>query len=1584
MHIRYRKVHASWTRQFFGYMAAVLLVTATTLSLLPVSQTRALTTTPTKMNFQGRLTDSAGTTMPDGLYNMKFRLFTVASGGTDVWNETRETTNRVQVTNGLFSVQLGAVTPISASLFASGNLYFEVELPTPATATCGTASCQTWTEGPMTTRSLLSTSAYAFNSETLDGLDSTGFIQNQNGSAQTSTNFWIDGTARSATVQAAAGLIAPGANSTSTFSVQNANTVAVFNIDTTNGEIEIGNYNGGTNPVNGKLVIGNSTNANLVSIVSGATSTSYTLTLPTAVGASGDCLKASDASGTLTFGSCAAGGGVTTVGALDGGTANANGATISGTTIYLQSASASYGGLVNTTTQTFAGAKTFNDSITLAAAKTITMTGGATASRPGSPTEGMIYYDTDTDRLITYSNGKWQTDRTDAVLVAASNSSQADKDAADYVADGTDDQVQINAALTAADPASGTRKTGKVFLFAGTYTTHRTDNSNATILIPNNTTLAGAGRGTLIQLGDIDTTDNLIENSDTATGTGVVIRDLRLDGQKTSNTAGTQHGIFFSGMGDGSGGSARRGAIVTGVSARYFRTSGLYLNYSSNNTITGNRLEGNNSAGIQSTYGFNNTITGNAAQGNSYGITSSQGSNVTINDNLAQGNTNYGVYVDSSSDNTVTGNIAQGNGNGIELFSSFDNTITGNIARINSVRGISIYDSTNNNITGNTIEGNSNTGVDLSASSNNIISSNKIHNTGDTTTNNGIYLDNSDSNTISGNDITDTSCGTGTSNCFAIYISGSTSDINYLSNNRFSDTDGDATATINDSGTGTVYVNQPLSVDGGRIANRTANNATAFTIQNASGVNILTADTSAGEVELGAAAQAGKLVINDGASSTVTLSLNTITGDNNYTLAIPAITGNDTFCLQSLGNCGLKKDAVDTSSAAVGAASYLYGFTNSSTAVASGVLKLDNGSNTGNTIQVTASANPGSGSALIYASNTNASPSGNLIDLQSGASPTSKFSVNAAGAVTASSTINGATLTGGSLSATAVNGLSVASGTVSVGTWNGTAITGAYGGTGHNTTAVGDLLVGAAGNTWNKLTIGGNGTCLKSNGTTATWDTCSAGASTLKGAYDGDADGSDAIIALTTTDGGIRLQDAATPLATAFAVEDNSGTAAYFSVSSAGVAMEDTDSRPTLLMDNSTHQLRVYEDVASSPRYAVMYYDTANNMAVFGASSGATQIGSPGTGGDINLSLSGAATDKLNASKTFSLTGAYSGSDFNFTRNLTGTNYAMTGNLLKVEDTSSFTGGSSSPNLLYINQNNTGATGNLILAQTGGATDKFKVDVGGNVTAAGDVSIAAGKAYTGAGAVTVSSASNTNLTLLAGGSGKVIVKPGADSSSSFEVQDSAGTAMILVDSSADQIKVGVSDDVGTVLVFDTKTGTADPAGTNGAMYYNSGRGKFRCYENGAWRDCIQNNIAKIASDVVNNNATLNTLQDVTGLSFDVKTGVTYRFEALIPYQSAATTTGSRWTLSGPAATLLSYKSTYSLTATTVTTNFATAYSIPAASNASSMTTTANVAIIEGMITPSEDGTVQVRFASEIANSAITAKAGGTLMWWEVY
>ena len=210
-----------------------------------------------------------------------------------------------------------------------------------------------------------------------------------------------------------------------------------------------------------------------------------------------------------------------------------------------------------------------------------------------------------------------------------------------------------------------------------------------------------------------------------------------------------------------------------------------------------------------------------------------------------------------------------------------------------------------------------------------------------------------------------------------------------------------------------------------------ASSATAFQVQNASSQGILTVDTSGGQVLLGTLGSSGvngTLVFNSATAGNYAVTLET-TGSQvaSYTLKLPTATPATGKCLQTsagdatqltfdscgTGGSGLAKNAKDTSSADA-TTTYLYGFTNSGSASTGGVLSLDNGTNTGNGLYVTASGNPVAGKALIFASDTNASPSGNLIDLQSGSSPTSKFSVNTSGNVTAG-TYNTTTLSGSAL-----------------------------------------------------------------------------------------------------------------------------------------------------------------------------------------------------------------------------------------------------------------------------------------------------------------------------------------------------------------------------------------------------------------------------------------------------------------------------------------------------------------------------------------------------------------------------------------
>ncbi|NCU37647.1 hypothetical protein EOL96_01105 [Candidatus Saccharibacteria bacterium] len=715
----------------------------------------AVQTIPYKMNFQGRLTDSVGAPKADGTYNMKFRIYDASTGGTVVWSEERavSATTGVTLVDGLFSVQLGDVSSLTPSIFTDPDLYLEVELPTPATATCATAACAVYTEGAMTPRNKFGSTAYAFNADTVDGYDSSYFATATGGSGY----------------------------------IQNTTTpqTADFNI----------------------------TGAGTADILRATTFDRAT-------------------AGTLTV----------------GGT--------------------------NATSISLA------DDTTLASGKTLRVVGDTYTNIEGygSPTEGQITYDQTNDQLLVYNAtlGKWMSDKSDAILVAASNSSQADKNAADYVADGIADQTEINNALTA---ASGK----KVVLLAGTYT------ASATILVPNNTTLAGVGLGTLVQLADIDVTDNVIQNSDTATGTGVVVRDLKIDGQKSLNTVGTQHGVYFTAVGDGRGSGARRGGVIENVHAVSLSGTGIVLVSSDNNLVKANSSEGNyggilldgsyhntiesnithdtgyagiqlqNSSmnnniannrvffsansgiRIQSTSAFNN-VTGNQVSDNTtYGLYISTTSNTVANNFI--GDSNYGIVMPSGSgNNSVTGNTIRelavdaiflqntsGNlvsDNTIETITddgivvdaeSHKNTVMGN--KLDSIGDVGILLSgvTGDEPTGNIIEGNNinaatGRGISLTLSHDNAITGNSIKDSGGSNDNYGIYLTSSDSNSITSNVITDTSCGFAL-NCRSIYISDSLSDNNYLADNLHTDTDVDGTSYIMDNGTNTLFSNQIIQMD---------------------------------------------------------------------------------------------------------------------------------------------------------------------------------------------------------------------------------------------------------------------------------------------------------------------------------------------------------------------------------------------------------------------------------------------------------------------------------------------------------------------------------------------------------------------------------------------------------------------------------------------------------------------------------------------------------------------------------------------------------------------------------------------------
>lgn len=969
-----------------GLLISALLLAALLSAAMLARPTHAAQSVPYQMNFQGRLNDSTGAPMPNGTYNMKFRIYSASTGGTLLWSEQRAvsaSTGVTVTTGGLFSVQLGAVTSLPSNIFNSSSpLYLEIELPTPGTATCGTASCESYTEGPMGPRNPMVSSPFAINSDLLDGLDSSafalasggaGYIQNQNFSVQSAANFWIGGDGRATNLTAtstlytqtvgftngAGGLIGSAKYSTSgTLTIGLSNSAAgshnialgetalqanssgnsniaighgaLDNLSTGSGNIAIGagamstwpaattgsnnvsiGYETGTNNATGSnnvflgyhagyiehqgpyddpswKTLSNLQNSAAIgayaqvqannSIVLGSvgmgTKIGVGITAPANIfsispvsingSAAVNGLTASQSGTTVTASSpvfSAANVGETLLWADDGSTETITGytdsthvtvsASMTKTSIsfrthkvgfqvtnagdvYTQNTSTTAFRVLNgagtslLTGDTSSMTVSIGGSLSVAAGKSITLAGGNTASRPASPTAGMMYYDTSTKQLLTYNGSKWVGSQKQAAIVAASNSSQTDKDAADYVATGSDDGATINSALTAA--AGGT-----VYLQAGTYTLGATS-----ISVPNNTILAGAGDGTVLTYANslASGTYYAITNTDTSTGAGVTIRDLTIDGNKANQSAASTWGIYLNGMGS----TTRSGATVENTTIKnLYNNEAIYLTNSSSNTITGNQIYSNGKALSLANSSSGNTVANNTLTGNGgNGALSTDGLSGT---NTITGNTTsdstIGMYINSSS-NTITGNTANTNAMAGIYLAGGGNTVTSNTTRGN---GIGIYVvAAGNTVTSNIVSSSNGDGISI-YSSNNIISSNRIQDSGS-----GVGMDWSNGITVSGNSnqvvdnqITDTA-GAG----FAMSIFGTN---NYLSNNTFS---GTGATSINDGGTNTIYSGQMKSATGDLTFRVGADSATAFSFQNAAGTSILTADTSASQLKINA------------------------------------------------------------------------------------------------------------------------------------------------------------------------------------------------------------------------------------------------------------------------------------------------------------------------------------------------------------------------------------------------------------------------------------------------------------------------------------------------------------------------------------------------------------------------------------------------------------------------------------------------------------------------------------------------------------------------------------------------------------
>lgn len=79
---------------------------------------------PMQIAHQGRLTDATGNPITNSAQSIAFSIYDVATGGSLLWQETQS----VNVSNGLYSVLLGTVTPFPSNLFTGSPRFLAIKV----------------------------------------------------------------------------------------------------------------------------------------------------------------------------------------------------------------------------------------------------------------------------------------------------------------------------------------------------------------------------------------------------------------------------------------------------------------------------------------------------------------------------------------------------------------------------------------------------------------------------------------------------------------------------------------------------------------------------------------------------------------------------------------------------------------------------------------------------------------------------------------------------------------------------------------------------------------------------------------------------------------------------------------------------------------------------------------------------------------------------------------------------------------------------------------------------------------------------------------------------------------------------------------------------------------------------------------------------------------------------------------------------------------------------------------------------------------------------------------------------------------
>lgn len=164
---------------------ALALLGVCTLGSTPVTAAAGINQ---QINFEGRLLNGQGAVVPDGFYNIEFKIYQDGDGqtagdttgspaGTLKWTEDYLNTNSqgVEVKNGYLSVQLGSITSLSSIDWNSDTLWLSMNVAGTGTTCTPFTACTP--DGEMLPMKRLSSTPYALNAGLLGGLSAADFGQ---------------------------------------------------------------------------------------------------------------------------------------------------------------------------------------------------------------------------------------------------------------------------------------------------------------------------------------------------------------------------------------------------------------------------------------------------------------------------------------------------------------------------------------------------------------------------------------------------------------------------------------------------------------------------------------------------------------------------------------------------------------------------------------------------------------------------------------------------------------------------------------------------------------------------------------------------------------------------------------------------------------------------------------------------------------------------------------------------------------------------------------------------------------------------------------------------------------------------------------------------------------------------------------------------------------------------------------------------------------------------------------------------------------------------------------------------------------